>query len=97
MTRENSHDTPIDSQETYEYRIVCKTCGVLGSVTLFSDDARNIPTEHDPARLHYDRTGHEAKRVNYTNAPEDIMEMLDRADRSQLDFNRLSEFIKEDD
>lgn len=97
MTRNNSHGTPIDSQQTYEFRIVCDTCGVVGSVTLFQDDARgDIPTEHDPAKLHYDRTGHKTKRVNYTTAPDDITEMLDAGDPKDIDFDRITEWIHQD-
>lgn len=98
MTHENSHDPPISSNETYEYKIVCETCGVVGSVTLFREDARgDVPTEHDPARLHHERTSHKTKRVNYTTAPKDIVEMLDDGAPETIDFTRIKQFIKQHD
>jgi hypothetical protein len=94
MTHNTPSDTSHTDSDTYEHRIACRTCGVVGSVTLYKEDTRgDIPTQHDPAKLHYERTGHETKRVNYTTAPDDIQTMLDQGDPSDLQWHRIAKWI----
>lgn len=89
----------VESIEYDEYRFVvaCKECGVVNEVTLTREeaieDAGAGPIEDDPARLHYERTGHTAARLNYTTAPADVREMLDGGEPDDIDWGRVAEWL----
>lgn len=89
----------VESIEYDEYRFViaCTECGVVDEVTLTREEAEKDagagPIEDDPARLHYERTGHTAARLNYTNAPPDVREMLDGGEPGDLDWDRIMEWL----
>lgn len=85
--------------ETYEYVVACKTCGVVDQTELTRDEARSetvTPIDNDPAKLHYDRSGHTVARLNYTTAPVDIREMLDGGTPEDINWRRVSEWLSAD-
>lgn len=89
---------PVGHDE-YRFVVACKDCGVVDEVTMTHEEARTdtgpIPIEDDLARLHYERTGHTCPRLNYTNAPPDVREMLDGGEPDDIDWKRVLEWLND--
>jgi len=81
-------------QQTYRYVSACKSCGIIGDEELPEEVAENLDEDMDNIAFeHYDETGHTVLRAKYTNAPDEIQEMLEADRVEQIDFRKLAAYV----